>query len=188
MVAIGQQSTDKVANLFYGFWSHVEVVETPTTTPTSFYLGHIAEAVLEVTREDTEFLGTTFPQRVEVIIPQRAGMRFTGQMSELHRRNLNLLFGNLPSSANNYLYPGANCPDESKFVRLVARRKRCDGFVMETLIWKINPGGLVQIGGDTTAVGTPIDLAGLDDSNGDFGGSEEAPLGYVYAPDPVTGP
>lgn len=184
MVAIGSQSLDKAANLFYGFWSHAEVVQDPLGVATSYYLGLVQEGVLEISREDAEVLGTTFPQRQEVIVPQRAGMKFSGTMAELHKRNLHLLLGNLPGTSSNYLYPGAACPDETRFVRFIARRIRCDNFVMEVLFWKAQSNGLISIGGGDPIAGSPMEISALDDVNGDFGGSTTAPLGYLYAPDP----
>lgn len=186
MAAIGSQSLDKATNLFYGTWSHVSVVEDPLGAATNYYLGLVPEGVIEVSREDAVVLGTTFPQRTEVIVPQQAGMRFTGQLNELHKANLHLLLGNLPGTSSNYLYPGASCPDESRFVRFVARRIRCDNFVMEVVFWKAQSNGLIQIGTGDPVAASPIEISALDDVNGDFGGSTTAPLGYIYAPDPAT--
>lgn len=185
MVAIGQQSLDSSSNLFYGFWSHVEVVQDPLGVATSYYLGQVNDGVLEISREDTELLGTAFPQTVEVMVPTRAGMKFSGTMLEMHKRNLHFLIGNLPGTASNYIYPGVTCPDESKFVRFVARRIRCDEFVMEAVFWKAQSNGLVQIGSGDPAASTPMEVAALDDNNGDWGGSSTARLGYLYAPDPA---
>lgn len=185
MVAIGQQSLASSSNLFLGFWSHLSVVQDPLGAATSYYLGVAQEAVLEVSREDAEYLGTTFPQRVELVIPQRAGMKFTGRLDELHKRNIHLLIGNLPGTVSNYIYPGTSCPDETKYVRLVGRRIRCDQFVMEVLFWKAQSSGLFQLGAAPAGEGSPFDIAALDDVNGDFGGSQAAPLGYIYAPDPA---
>ena len=186
MVAIGTQSMEHSANLFVGFWSHVEVVQDPLGVATSYYLGQINDGVLEISREDAEILGTTFPQRVEVILAQRAGMKFSGTMIELHKANLHLLLGNLPGTANNYLYPGVSCPDETKFVRFIARRIRCDTFVMEALFWKAQSNGLISMGGDAATIsGTPMEISALDDNAGTWGGSATAPLGYLYTPNPA---
>ena len=136
MTAIGDQSLESVTNLFYGQWSHVELIVDPLGAATSYYMGMVEEGVLEISREDVEIMGTTFPQRLEVMVPTRAGMKFTGQVDELHKENLHFMLGDLPSVASNYLYPGVACPDESKFVRFVARRIRCDDFVMEMVMWK----------------------------------------------------
>jgi len=187
MVAIGQQSLDKSTNLFLGFWSHVSVTQTPVPGPgTNYYLGLVTEGALEISREDAELLGTTFPQRVELMIPTRSGMKFSGQLAELHKRNLHLLLGNLPNSASNYLYPGAACPDESKFVRFHARRERCDHFVMDAVFWKAQSAGLIQIGAGDPTASAPIEMNALDDTNAEWGGSASAPLGYLYAPDPAV--
>ena len=65
---------------------------------------------------------------------------------------------------------------------LVVKRKRCDGTVMEAVLWKTVGSGALSIGGDAAVIGTPIEFNALDDSNGDFGGGATAPLGYIYAP------
>jgi len=36
-------------------------------------------------------------------------------------------------------------------------------------------------------ISSPIEFNALDDRGNDFGGSESAPLGYLYAPDPQGG-
>lgn len=185
MVAIGQQSVASTSNLFFGFWSHLEAIQDPLGSPTSYYLGVGQDAVLEISREDAEYLGTTFPQRVEIVIPQRAGMKMTGRFDEITAPLLHLLVGNLPGTAGNYIYPGTSCPDETKYVRFVARRIRCDGFVMEALFWKAQSAGLVQLGAAPAGEGTPFDISALDDVNGGWGGNATAPLGYVYAPSPA---
>jgi hypothetical protein len=67
---IGLQSTHSSANLFQGFWSHVHFVKAPGTEDEAlYYLGVMQDAVLEMSREDTEYLGTTFPRRVELLSP-----------------------------------------------------------------------------------------------------------------------
>lgn len=186
MVAIGSQSVEKAANLFFGYWSHASVVQDPLGAATAYYLGVVQEGVLEISREDAEYLGTTFPRRVEVIVPQRAGMKFSGRLDELHKRNLHLLVGNLPGETSRYIYPAATCPTDDRFVQFRARRERCDGFVMEVKFWKAQSSGLVQIGGGDPVAGSPFEISALDDVNGDWGGSTTAPLGYLYAPDPAT--
>lgn len=185
MVAIGSQSVDSTSNMFAGFWSHVHVTQDPMGTPVDYYLGVAQEGVLEISREDSEYLGTTFPQRVELILPQKAGMKFSCRLDEIHKQNLHLLNAELPGEASNYIYPGVACAFEDVFVRLYLRRKRCDGFVMEAVFWKTTGSGTIQLAGGAEVQGTPAEFAALDDSNGDFGGSESAPLGYLYAPDPA---
>lgn len=184
-VVIGDQSLNSATNLFLGDWSHVDVTTDPLGAPTEYYLGLVTEGALEISREDSELMGTTFPKRVELVIPTRAGMKFTGQMAELHKANLHLLLGGLPGNASNYLYPGVACPDETKFVKFRAKRIRCDDFVMEVIFWKAQSAGLISIGAGDPTTFAPLEMQALDDSNGTWGGSAAAPLGYLYAPDPA---
>ena len=74
MVAIGKQSVGSVSNLFQGYWSHVEFRPGGfSETATARYLGVVQEGVLEVSREDVEYMGTTFPRVVEVLTPSQMG-------------------------------------------------------------------------------------------------------------------
>ena len=148
MVAIGKQSVGSTANLFQGYWSHVEFVHDPLGTPNAIYLGVVQEGNLEISREDTEYMGTNFPRRVELLTPSQVGMKFSGQIDELHKTNLHIAMGDLASDTNNYIYPGAACSFEDQFGNLICRRKRCDGFVMEALLWKTLGSGALAIGGD----------------------------------------
>ena len=77
---IGKQSVGSAANLFQGYWSHVEFRQGGykpgagtffDASYTTTYLGVVGEGALEVSREDNEFLGTMFPRVVELISPDR---------------------------------------------------------------------------------------------------------------------
>lgn len=189
---IGVQSTHSTADLFQGFWSHVHFVKDPLAVapdaPVLYYLGVFQDAVLEMSREDTEYLGTHFPRRVELLSPTRMGMKFSGRMDQLHKNNLHLLIGEDISSASQYINPGAACAFDDVFGSLVARRERCDGFVMEATMWKVTGNGGLQIGGDASVVGTPAEFNALDDTNAAYGGSADSPLGRLYCPNPAVSP
>ncbi len=186
MVAIQKQSVGSTANLFQGYWSHVEFIHAPATgSEVRLYLGVVQEGNLEISREDTEYMGTNFPRRVELLTPASVGMKFSGQIDELHKTNLHIAMGDNATDANNYIYPGAACSFEDQYGNLVLRRIRCDGFVMEAVLWKTIGSGALAIGGDAAVVGSTVEFSALDDSNGDFGGSATAPLGFIYAPDPA---
>lgn len=186
---IGLQSVSSTANLFQGYWSHVHFVKAPTTEDeVLYYLGVFQDAVLEMSREDTEYLGTHFPRRVELLSPTRMGMKFSGRMDELHNANMHLLMGEDIADASQYLNPGAACAFDDVFGNLVARRKRCDGFVMEATMWKVTGNGSMSIGGDAAVVGTAAEFNALDDTNGVYGGSEDSPLGKLYCPTPEVSP
>tara|TARA_Y100001968_G_scaffold302788_1_gene316399 strand:- start:585 stop:1127 length:543 start_codon:yes stop_codon:yes gene_type:complete len=152
-----------------------------------FYLGAIQEGVLELSREDTEYMGTTFPRVVELISPASVGMRFSGQMDELYVGNLRIAIGqdgvvDDADADQHYIYPGAACAFDAVMGSLVIRRKRCDNAVMEAALYKTVGSGALSIGGDAAVVGTSVEFAALDDSNGDFGGDTDKPLGHIYAP------
>ena len=186
---INKQSVGSTNNLFQGYWSHVEFRKGGMNAQAAdvFYLGVIQEGVLELSREDTEYMGTTFPRVVELISPASVGMRFSGQMDELYVGNLKIALGqdgtvDDQDATENYIYPGAACAFESVMGSLVCRRKRCDNAVMEAALYKTVGSGALSIGGDAAVVGTTVEFNALDDSNGDFGGAADKPLGHIYAP------
>jgi len=190
---MGKQSVLSTSNLFQGFWSHVDVKKggfdstgnSYDATAPIMYLGVVPEGVLEISREDTEFLGTNFPQTVELLTPSQVGMKFSGEIAELHKLNLHLAIGDDPYDADDqFIYPAASCSTEN-FVSVRALRKRCDGFIMDMVIWKARNAAPLTIAGGTEVISSPIEFNALDDQNGDFGGDVNAPLGYLYAPDPV---
>lgn len=182
-MSLTNQGTISSDNFFLGFWSKVTFIEDPLLLATCFLLGSIQEGVLEISREDVEHLSTLFPRTVDFISPAQVGMSFTGQMEELHRNNLRLALGQLPTTTSNYIYPAADCTAEGQNGRLVLERIRCqDDFVMVVVFWKTSGSGAVSIGGDAAVINTPVEFNALDDNQGDFGGSPEVPLGYIYAP------
>ena len=190
VVGIGKQSVGSTSNLFQGYWSHVEFIHKPVSAQAArIYMGVCQEGVLEISREDNEYMGTTFPRVVELLSPTQVGMKFSGQLDELHKKNLRIAVGDGDPTNNaagsNYIYPGAACAFDDVYGNLLCKRKRCDGFVMEAVLWKTTGSGAVSIGGDAAVIGTPVEFNALDDNQGQFGGTSSAPLGYLYAPDPV---
>jgi len=181
---IGAQSVLSTSNLFQGFWSHVDVVKGGFASGNDvFYLGVVNEGVLEVSREDVEFMGTTFPQVVELLTPSQVGMKFSGEIAELTKANLHLAIDGDPGEAGNFVYPAATCSQDN-FVTVRALRERCDGFIMDMCIWKARNSAAMTIAGASEVISTPIEFNALDDRGGSQGGTDTAPLGYLYAPDP----
>ncbi|MEC7116517.1 MAG: hypothetical protein VXW76_08155 [Actinomycetota bacterium] len=186
---LGTQSVRSTADLFQGFWSRVDVCKggfpgESNNAGTPFYLGLVQEGALEISREDTELLGTQFPQVVELLTPSQVGMKFSGNFAEFNKHNLRLAIGGDVTENDNFIYPGASCEFGDVFVSLRALRKRCDGFIMDCMIWKTIASGALTIAGGAEVINSAIEFNALDDSNGDLGGSTSAPLGYLYAPDP----
>ena len=215
-MGIGKQSVGSTANLFQGYWSHVEFRPGTAASriadhggyvnPTNArYLGVVQEGVLEISREDVEYLGTTFPRVVELLTPSQMGMKFSGQLDELHISNMRIAVGedvaeDRPGDAvtydySGYIYPGSSCGfTADEFGSLVCRRKKCSGdFIMEAVLWKTVGSGALSIGGDADVVGTPVEFNALDDSNGEYmdpawaTNADQYPLGYLYAPSPAAG-
>lgn len=198
LTSIGKQSVGSTNNLFQGYWSHVEfrkggylqTADSYDAAARDMYLGVVQEGVLEVSREDNEYLGTTFPRVIELLSPAQVGMKFSGEIGELHKANLHLMVGGDIMSDDDdskFIYPGASCSFASVFGSLRALRKRCDGFIMEACLFKTIGSGGFQIGGAAEVISSAAEFSALDDSNGDFGGSAAAPLGWIYAPDPAAG-
>ena len=209
-MGIGKQSVGSTANLFQGYWSHVEfrpgtAADRDTnhggyaSPDNARYLGVVQEGVLEISREDVEYLGTTFPRVVELLTPSQMGMKFSGQLDELHVSNMRIAVGEAVDSAGDvdadgYIYPGSSCGfDDNEFGSLVCRRKKCSGdFIMEAVLWKTVGSGALSIGGDADVVGTPVEFNALDDSNGEYmdpnwvANAADYPLGYLYAPAPAA--
>jgi len=191
MPVLSGQGTVSTDNFFLGFWSKISFFEDPLGLNTEYLLGSVQEGVLEISREDTEHLSTLFPRTVDFISPSQVGMSFSGQMEELQRNNLRLALGQSPQAdagqQGNYIYPAASCTSESQYGRLLMERIRCqDSFVMVALFWKTSGSGAVSIGGDAAVINTPVEFNALDDNGGDFGGTTEAPLGFIYAPPAET--
>ena len=213
---MGVQSTGSTANLFQGYWSHVEFRKGGYTVGSGkydannveVYLGVVNEGALEVSREDNEFLGTMFPRVVELLTPAQVGMSFSGEIAEIHKGNLHLMTGGdvgLGAAATNlsrFIYPGAKCGFQESgtadadgiggtvFGTLRAMRNKCssgDDFIMVCNLYKTIGSGTFSIGGAAEVISSATEFQALDDANGDYGGSAEAPLGYIYAPDPASG-
>ena len=167
--SMGAQSVLSTSNLFQGFWSHVDVKKGGFDPAGSayvdgspiMYLGVVPEGALEISREDTEFMGTNFPQTVELLTPSQVGMKFSGEIAELHKLNLHLAIGDDPYDADdNFIYPAASCATDS-FVSVRALRKRCDGFIMDMVIWKARSSAALTIGGGTEVLTSPIEFNAL---------------------------
>ena len=209
MVAIGKQSVGSTANLFQGYWSHVEFRPGGWGSANPRYLGVVQEGVLEISREDVEYMGTTFPRVVELLTPSQMGMKFSGQLDELTHTNMLIASGadaedNAAALAAGYIYPGSGCSfSDTTYGTLVARRKKCSSGVdadMEAVLWKTVGSGALSIGGDADVVGTSVEFNALDDSNGEFmpdapdpanlqdsdwkKNPAAHPLGYLFAPAP----
>ena len=163
--------------ILVGDWS--EIIATITTT--DYLLGNCPEGALEISHEYYEHVSTSFPRTVDLVIPTRVGMKFSGNLEELHRENVSLLVGKTLAPTSNYVYIGAqNTP---QYFTLSGRRLRnSDGAQIVFTIFKCRIASIFTLAGGDEAIQSPFEAMGLDDRGGDYGGSAAAPLGYLYVP------
>jgi hypothetical protein len=151
----------------------------------NYQLGNCPEGVLEVSREYYMHEDTSLPKKIDAICPIRTGMKFTGVLEEIHRRNVSLLVGQTLANTDSYVYIGAM--GTAYFYTLRGRRNRCsDNVAIEFVIWKCMTTSLFSLGGGPEAQGSPFEATGIDDTDGDYGGDATNPLGYIWSPAPGT--
>jgi hypothetical protein len=176
---MGAQGTIDVNALIVGDWSEVLFVHNAV----EYQLGNCPEGELKCGREYYQHQGTQLPRRVDAVFLISASMSFSGQLEEVHERNCRFALGKDPSVDASYIYIGGS--ETPQFITLVGRRFRPgDAELIEFKIYK----GLVvsefAMNSTNEAVKVPLEVQGLDDQAGDFGGSAEGPLGYLYVPNP----
>jgi hypothetical protein len=168
-----------------GNWETLIAIEDPLGSPLEHYLGPVREGTLDVTREDTQIFGTTFPRTVEFTLATSLTMQFTGQLATLNRMIANTILGNSPSAAGEYINPGLNCLASDAYVSLFGRRTRCSelgGGVINFKLWKTIGSGTVSLGSSDDEVTFPCEFTANDDRAGDYGGSPISPYGQIYIP------
>jgi hypothetical protein len=173
------QGTIDVNALIVGDWSEVVYEYDGVEYP----LGNVPEGNIAVSREYYQHRGTQLPKRVDAVFLISSGMSFAGQLEEVHERNVRLALGKDPTDNADYIYIGG--AETPQYITLIARRWRPgDGRLVEAKIYK----GLVVsefgMGASGEAISMPIEVQALDDQAGDYGGSVEGPLGYLYVPNP----
>jgi hypothetical protein len=178
---ISYESTD---NVYIGDWPVVHVIVDPLGVATRLSLGAVYEGVARTSREDLRVLDTTFPAKLAAIFPTDVGMQFVGQGAELRPRLAHFLVGDaLLNDPSLYVYPGASCGSEDVDVSFEAQRINCDNRLIVVHFYRARASGVLEIGSGQDVVTTPLEVNALDDSNGNFGGAQDRPLGYIYFSD-----
>lgn len=181
MVTSGTQGTISKVNLIVGRWSSLELI-AQGLNGTRYGVGSTKDCVLEIGREVYKHLSNHNQQRVDAIIPIRSWMTFKGILEEHHQANWNALMNKALGSSSLYNYPGgANECDVTVKVR-ACRTRSCDGFVIEAYIHAAIQEETVSFAGANEAVGAGFMFDALDDSTGQYGGTEASPYGFVYIP------
>lgn len=147
-----------------------------------YYIGNCPEGTLEISREYYTHEDTSFPRKVDLVVAVRAGMKFSGTVEEIHKQNVSWLLGqSFAPGAVDYLYVGAL--ETSYFFTFRGRRMRVsDEVAIEFGIWKAMVSSVFSLASGDETQGSPLEVTGLDDSDGDYGGSSTKPIGYIYVP------
>ena len=163
-----------------GHWS--EILATPCGGA-DVQIGNCPDGTLEVSREYYMHEDTSLPKKVDAVAPIRTGMKFSGVVEEIHRRNVSWLLGQSLAPSSNYIYVGAMGP--ARFFTLRGRRHRhSDNMALEFCIWKVMVTSMFTLASSDEANGSPLECTGIDDTDGDCGGDANGPLGYIWAPTP----
>lgn len=172
-----KQGANDETSYLVGSWS--EIVAVINTT--DYKLGNCPDGVLEMSREFYTHEDTSFPRKIDLVVPIRTGMKFSGKMEEIHRQNVSLLLGQSLAPSANYLYIGVL--STAYFFSLRGRRMRIsDGFAIEFCMWKCMTTSLFSLGSGDEVQSSPFEATAMEDSDGDYGGSATSPLGWVYVP------
>lgn len=171
------QGTIDVNSLIVGDWSEILY----TFDGNDHYLGNCPAGELMVGREYYQHKGTQLPRRVDAVFLISTSMSFSGQLEEVHESNCRLALGKDPTADETYIYIGGT--ETPQYITLTGRRYRPgDSALVEFKIYK----GLVvsefKLGNSNEALQVPLEVQGLDDQAGAYGGSVEGPLGYLYVP------
>lgn len=169
-------------HLFGGGWERVYAIVDPLAAATEVYLGQVNEGVFRTEREEVQFFTQGFPRELEVSAPASVTMSFTGTGYELVLGLAHFLVGDARiDDTGQYVYPGASCQFENIDVSFRAERVNCDSHMIVGHIHRARATGAFEVGSqDGDFVGTPIEVNALEDRDGDFGGSDAAPLGWFW--------
>jgi hypothetical protein len=174
------EGTNDVTSIVVGSWSEI-MVEFPALSGTWLPLGNCPNGVVEISKEDYLHEGTGFPRKTDLVVPIRAGMKFTGEIQEINAENVRTILGMDPSDANPYIYAGA-LSTPTYFTFRAKRARNSDAVEITFKIFKAQASGLFTLGEADEAISSPIEIIAVDDTAGAYGGSAEAPLGYLWIP------
>ena len=151
-----------------------------------YHVGNIADGALEIGREFYDHVDTSFPRKTDIVVMTRAWMKFTGTCEEINGQNVSWLLGqSLNVMGQNYFYVGQR--EDSYFFTFRGKRVRSsDGVTIEFEMHKCMNRALFSLAGGDEAMGAPLEVEALDDSDGDYGGAQTNPLGWIWVPDLQT--
>jgi len=173
-----QEGTIDEASLLLGDWSEVFA----ESGGNAYRIGNVPEGVLEVGREFIEHVDTSFPRTVDLVIPSKVWMKFSGQVEEVHQQNVSWLLGQTLTPTSNYLYAG-DLQAPVYFTFRGARIRISDSVRIHFKMHKCLVRSLFSLAGGDDFISSPLELEAMNDKGGDYGGSATDPLGWLWIPD-----
>jgi len=173
-----QEGTYDESSLLVGDWSEIYA----EITGTQYRIGNVPEGVLEIGREFMEHIDTSFPRTTDLVVATRVWMKYTGKVEEINCQNVSFLLGQSLSCSSNYLYVG-DLETPTYFTLFGKRTRVSDGVDIVFRIHKCLQRSLFSLGGGDEWAGSPLEVEGLNDVDGDYGGSSTDPLGWIWVPD-----
>lgn len=174
-----KQGTVDEDALTIGEWEEIISV----VSSTDYFLGSCKEGTLTVSRSYYEHSSSKFPGRIDHVIPLATGMTFSGNLEEIHIQNVAFCCGQTPNQGTaNYVYIGAQNAPLYQTIRGRKIRQASDDFQIEFCIFKGHVVSEFTFGSSDEAIQMPFEVRGMDDEDGDYGGSATMPIGWVYGP------
>lgn len=172
-----KEGTVDESSILVGSWSEI----LASISATDYHVGNCPDGALEMGKEFYEHVDTSFPRKTDIVVPTRVWMKFTGKIEEINKQNVSWLLGQTLNPSSSYIYVGPL--DQAYYFTCRGRRMRVsDKVAIEFCIWKCLVKSLFALGGGDDAQGSPLEVEGLDDTDGDYGGSAAAPIGYIWVP------
>ena len=172
-----QEGTIDESSLLVGDWSEVFA----EVSGAAYRIGNVPEGVLEIGREFIEHVDTSFPRKVDLVIPSKVWMKFTGQVEEVNRQNVSWLLGQTLAPASDYLYVGV-LQTPTYFTFRGARIRVSDSVRIHFKMHKCLLRSLFSLAGGDDFISSPLEIEALNDTDGDYGGSASSPLGWIWVP------
>jgi hypothetical protein len=147
-----------------------------------YRLGNCSGGILRIANSYYRHRQTGYDHKIDFVALIRTGMSFGGTIEEINAQNVSMLLGQTMSvGAQNYLYVGAQ--SSTYYFTLRGNRVRPqDNLTIEFQIHKCLQTSLFSLANGDDVFGSPLDVEGLDDAAGDYGGNDSMPLGWIYVP------
>lgn len=178
----GVSGLQEESTVFGGGWPRVYAEVDPLGAATEINLGEVTDGALALDRQTVEIYSEHFPARLEVSAPAQVSMKFTGRARELRLRLLHMVIGDERlDDTTQYVYPGAACAFDDIDFSFYGERVSCAGVTCVFKMHRARSSGAIEIGSAGGDFATfPLEIGALDDADGEFGGSNSDPYGWIW--------